>query len=85
MNKYFFPLLFCATTTLFAQQQYKGTLQYADQQPIALADVIILKDGKIIDEISTDEKGVFTATLDNGTYTIRVEEVGIAAFARNCT
>ena len=77
MNKYFFPLLFCATTTLFAQQQYKGTLQYADQQSIPLADVIILKDGKIIDEISTDEKGVFTATLDNGTYTIRVEEVGV--------
>ena len=78
MNKLFFSLILCATTTnLFAQQEYKGTLQYSDQKPIALADVIILKDDKIIDETSTDENGQFLTNLESGTYVIRIEEAGV--------
>ncbi|MEG0189475.1 MAG: carboxypeptidase regulatory-like domain-containing protein, partial [Algoriella sp.] len=78
MNKLFFSLILCATTTnLFAQQEYKGTLQYSDQKPIALADVIILKDDKIIDETSTDENGQFSTNLESGTYVIRIEEAGV--------
>ncbi len=78
MNKLFFTLLFCATSTsIFAQQEYKGTLQYPDQSPVALADIIILKDDTIIDEISTDEKGNFSTTIDKGRYTIRIEEAGV--------
>ena len=77
MNKLFIPILLCATTTIFAQQQYKGALHYSDQKPVALTDIIILKDNQIVDEISTDENGLFLTTLANGKYTFRIEEAGI--------
>lgn len=45
--------------------------------PVSLADVIILKDDQIIDEISTDDKGTFTVDLVEGNYTFRIEEAGV--------
>ena len=48
MSKLYIPILLFASTSIFAQQQYKGSLQYANQTPVSLADVIILKDDQII-------------------------------------
>ncbi|MGV0827271.1 TonB-dependent receptor domain-containing protein [Empedobacter brevis] len=77
MFKLFIPILLCATTSVFAQQQFKGALHYTDQSPVALVDIIILKENQVIDEISTDENGFFSAVLENGTYIFRIEETGI--------
>ncbi|WP_314241663.1 TonB-dependent receptor domain-containing protein [Empedobacter tilapiae] len=77
MSKLYIPILLCASTSIFAQQQYKGSLQYVNQTPVSLADVIIIKDDQIIDEISTDEKGNFIVELAIGNYTFRIEEAGI--------
>lgn len=77
MSKLYIPILLCASTSIFAQQQYKGSLQYVNQTPVSLADVIIIKDDQIIDEISTDEKGNFIVELVEGNYTFRIEEAGI--------
>ncbi|WP_312314121.1 hypothetical protein, partial [Empedobacter brevis] len=82
MFKLFIPILLCATTSVFAQQQqqqqqqFKGALHYTDQSPVALVDIIILKENQVIDEISTDENGFFSAVLENGTYIFRIEETG---------
>ncbi len=45
--------------------------------PVSLADVIILKDDQIIEEISTDDKGSFTVDLAEGNYMFRIEEAGV--------
>lgn len=76
MSKLFIPILLCATTALYGQQQYKGVLQYSNQTSVSLVDIIIIKDDKIIDEISTDEKGFFATELNQGTYTLRIEDAG---------
>lgn len=77
MSKLYIPILLFASTSIFAQQQYKGSLQYTNQTPVSLADVIILKDDQIIDEISTDDKGSFTVDLAEGSYMFRIEEAGV--------
>ena len=77
MSKLYIPILLFASTSIFAQQQYKGSLQYTNQTPVSLADVIILKDDQIIDEISTDDKGNFVVELAEGNYTFRIEEAGV--------
>ncbi|MGV0921966.1 TonB-dependent receptor domain-containing protein [Empedobacter falsenii] len=77
MSKLYIPILLFASTSIFAQQQYKGSLQYTNQMPVSLADMIILKDDQIIDEISTDDKGSFTVDLAEGNYTFRIEEAGV--------
>lgn len=77
MSKLFIPILFCATTALYGQQQYKGVLQYSDQTPVGLVDLIIIKDDNIIEEILTDEKGFFSTELIPGTYTLRIEDGGV--------
>ncbi len=82
MKKIFLPLFCCIALQVSAQQEIKGTLQYNNQSPVALADVVILNDEKVIDETSTDENGNFTTTLENGTYTIRVEEAGTLLYTQ---
>lgn len=77
MSKLYIPILLFASTSIFAQQQYKGSLQYTNQMPVSLADVIILKDDQIIEEISTDDKGSFTVDLVEGNYMFRIEEAGV--------
>ncbi|MGL5233362.1 MAG: TonB-dependent receptor domain-containing protein, partial [Empedobacter falsenii] len=77
MSKLYIPILLFASTSIFAQQQYKGNLQYTNQTPVSLADVIILKDDQIIEEISTDDKGSFTVDLAEGNYMFRIEEAGV--------
>lgn len=77
MSKPLIPFFICATTTLFAQQQYKGKLQYTNQTAVALVDIIVLKDEQLVDEISTDENGFFTIDLISGTYTFRIEDGGV--------
>ena len=72
MSKLFIPILFCATTALYGQQQYKGVLQYSDQTPVGLVDLIIIKDDNIIEEILTDEKGFFSTELIPGSYTLSI-------------
>ncbi|MGV0756754.1 TonB-dependent receptor domain-containing protein [Empedobacter brevis] len=78
MKKYLLPLILCvAAIQTYAQQEIKGAIQYINQQPVALADVVISQGDKIVDEISTDENGLFTSNLENGTYILKVEEAGI--------
>lgn len=83
MSKLYIPILLCASTSIFAQQQYKGSLQYVNQTPVSLADVIIIKDDQIIDEISTDEKGNFIVELAKGNYTFRIEEAGTLIYTQD--
>ncbi|UWX68092.1 outer membrane beta-barrel family protein [Empedobacter stercoris] len=85
MKKYFLPIICIASVHTFAQQEIKGTFQYTNQAPIALADVIIFQGEKIIDEISTDENGHFTVILEEGTYTYRIEEAGILLHSSSLT
>ncbi|MCA4775831.1 outer membrane beta-barrel family protein [Empedobacter stercoris] len=85
MKKYFLPIICIASVHTFAQQEIKGTFQYTNQAPIALADVIIFQGEKIIDEISTDENGHFTVLLEEGTYTYRIEEAGILLHSSSLT
>ena len=77
MKNYFVPIICCLAVQAFAQQSTNGTLQYSNQTPAALVDIIILKNEQIIDEISTDENGHFSTTLANDTYTFHIEEAGI--------
>lgn len=76
MKKYFLPIICFAAIQTYAQQEIKGTLQYTNQTPVALADVIISQGDKIVDEISTDENGHFTVVLEEGSYTLKIEEAG---------
>ncbi|WP_409516707.1 outer membrane beta-barrel protein [Empedobacter sp.] len=85
MKKYFLPIICIASVHTFAQQEIKGTFQYTNQAPIALADVIIFQGEKIIDEISTDKNGHFTVILEEGTYTYRIEEAGILLHSSSLT
>lgn len=77
MSKPLIPFFICATTTLFAQQEYKGKLQYTNHTAVALVDIIVLRDEQLVDEISTDENGFFTIDLISGTYTFRIEDGGV--------
>lgn len=85
MSKLYIPILLFASTSIFAQQQYKGSLQYTNQTPVSLADVIILKDDQIIDEISTDDKGSFTVDLAEGNYTFRIEDYKMDTIEKKLT
>ncbi len=85
MKKYFIPIICIASVHTFAQQEIKGTFQYTNQAPIALADVIIFQGEKIIDEISTDKNGHFTVILEEGTYTYRIEVAGILLHSSSLT
>ncbi|HBX63177.1 MAG TPA: hypothetical protein DEG63_08885, partial [Flavobacteriaceae bacterium] len=85
MKKYFLPIICIASVHTFAQQEIKGTFQYTNQAPIALADVIIFQGEKIIDEISTDKNGHFTVILEEGTYTYRIEVAGILLHSSSLT
>ena len=77
MKKRYASLFIVAlTTSVFAQQNFKGTLQFTDQKPVALVDLIILQNDQIIQEVSTDENGQFTVLVERGKYTIRIEENG---------
>lgn len=85
MSKLYIPILLFASTSIFAQQQYKGSLQYTNQTPVSLADVIILKDDQIIDEISTDDKGSFTVDLAEGSYMFRIEDYKMDTIEKKLT
>ncbi|WP_038335893.1 hypothetical protein [Empedobacter falsenii] len=85
MSKLYITILLFASTLIFAQQQYKGSLQYANKTPVSLADVIILKDDQIIDEISTDDKGSFTVDLAEGNYTFRIEDYKMDTIEKKLT
>lgn len=77
MKKLLIPIICCITTVnIYAQQDKKGILTYTDQSPIAFVDVIIQDGANIIDEISTDENGVFSTSLPSGNYIFRIEENG---------
>ena len=76
MKKYFLPIICVAAIQTYAQQEVKGIIQYTNQTPVALADVIISQGDKIVDEISTDENGHFTVILEEGSYTLKIEEAG---------
>ena len=49
MKNYFVPIICCLAVQAFAQQSTNGTLQYSNQTPAALVDIIILKNEQIID------------------------------------
>ena len=76
MKKIFLPIFCCVALQVYAQQEVKGTINYSNQTPVALADVIIMNGEKIVDEVSTDENGHYSITLEEGNYTIRIEEAG---------
>jgi len=76
MKKYFAPLFSLVAITSFAQTEYKGAIHYNDHTPAAFIDIIIKNQEKIIDGISTDEKGNFTVLLEDGTYEFIFEEAG---------
>ena len=76
MKKIFLPIFCCVALQVYAQQEVKGTINYSNQTPVALADVIIMNGEKIVDEVSTDENGHYSTTLEEGNYTIRIEEAG---------
>ena len=76
MKKLLLPLFCIISMQTFAQQDVKGIIHYTNQTPVALADIIITNGEKIVDEISSDENGQFSTVLEEGTYTIRIEESG---------
>lgn len=73
MNKYTFPLFCCLAIPSFGQHNIKGVIVDNNQTPISFADVVILTDKKVIDQVSTDENGVFNTLLEDGIYTILIE------------
>lgn len=73
MNKYTLPILCCMAATSYGQHSVKGAIIDPNQNAIPFADVIILSDKKVVDQVSTDENGVFNAVLENGIYTIQIE------------
>ena len=77
MKKYFLPIICVAAIQTYAQQEVKGIIQYTNQTPVALADVVISQGDKIVDEISTDENGHFSVVLEEGSYTFKIEEAGV--------
>ncbi|MGL5234731.1 MAG: TonB-dependent receptor domain-containing protein [Empedobacter falsenii] len=77
MKKYFLPIICFAAIQTYAQQEVKGIIQYTNQTPVALADVVISQGDKIVDEISTDENGHFSVILEEGSYTFKIEETGV--------
>lgn len=77
MKKYFLPIICVAAIQTYAQQEVKGIVQYTNQTPVALADVVISQGDKIVDEISTDENGHFSVVLEEGSYTFKIEEAGV--------
>ncbi|MDM1299240.1 TonB-dependent receptor [Empedobacter falsenii] len=76
MKKYFLPIICFAAIQTYAQQEVKGIIQYTNQTPVALADVVISQGDKIVDEISTDENGHFSVVLEEGSYNFKIEEAG---------
>lgn len=77
MKKHLFPLIMLLSITTYAQQETKGIILQPNQAPASFVDLIIISDEKIIDQISTDEQGIFTTTLEDGNYTLQVEEAGV--------
>ena len=73
MNKYTLPILCCMAVTSYGQHSIKGAIIDNNQKAIPFADVIILSDKKVVDQISTDENGIFNTLLENGIYTIQIE------------
>lgn len=78
MKKYIFPIFTLFAIHSYSQQEVKGIILHQDQSPAPYVDVILLTDHKIIDEVSTDENGIFKTFLENGNYILRIEESGIA-------
>lgn len=82
MKKYLFPLITLLAITTYAQQETKGIILQPSQTPASFVDIIIISDEKIFDQTSTDEKGTFTTTLENGNYILQVEEAGIIIYSQ---
>lgn len=78
MNKFFFNILFCLSATFgYSQDEYRVKIKNEDKFPISHVDIIIIKDNKVLKELSTDEKGEFLVVLEKGNYIIKIEEAGI--------
>ena len=82
MKRVFLPLFCCIAVTTYAQQEYKGIIHTNNHSPASFVDVVILNEEKVVDEISTDEQGQFSTILEDGTYTIKIEEAGIVLFSQ---
>lgn len=82
MKKHLFPLITLLAITTYAQQETKGIILQPNQTPASFVDIIIISDEKIFDQTSTDEKGTFTTTLENGNYILQVEEAGIIIYSQ---
>lgn len=77
MKKILVPIFCFVSVFSFAQSEYKGAIHNNDHTPGKYLDIIISNEEKIVDEISTDDNGNFVTILENGTYTITIEESGI--------
>lgn len=78
MKKTGISLLFCfLSIVLYSQQESKGALSYEDNTPVSFVDILILENDLLIQESSTNENGLFSINLNNGKYTIQIEENGM--------
>ncbi|MBS7332236.1 MAG: TonB-dependent receptor family protein [Weeksellaceae bacterium] len=78
MKKIGISLLFYFTSIVaYGQQEVKGTLIFGDNTPISFAEILILDGENLIQESSSNEEGYFSTTLNDGKYTIRIEQYGI--------
>ena len=77
MKKIFTPILFSFMVCSYAQSEVKGNISNHDGSPAAFIDILIKKDEKYIDEVSTDEDGLFTTLLEDGTYEFTFSDAGV--------
>jgi len=63
-----------------------GTVRNSSGVPVMGAQVRILRDGVLVDEVaSTSQSGMYAFYLTAGTYTVTAEKAGFAMFARSVT
>ena len=85
MKKLSLSLLFvalCCAQFAFAATPIKGRVLNTKQEPIGYATVVALADSTQVAGATTDEKGEFALTLDNGKYTLIVDFVGYKSHTR---
>lgn len=77
MRKILTSILFTFALTAFAQTDVRGSISNSDGTPAPFIDILIKQEDKYIDEVSTDENGIYTATLENGTYQFIFSDGGV--------
>ncbi|WP_322970713.1 outer membrane beta-barrel family protein [Faecalibacter sp. LW9] len=83
MKKILTPIACFFTFYAYAQTEVKGSITLHDGSPAAFIDILIKKDEKYIDEVSTDENGLYTTLLEDGTYEFFFSDAGVQIAKQN--